>query len=175
MKKPRTLTPDEVTLWRESNRETTRTKRFVARVESVTTETTPPIPRVTSAPAPTLAPPPKATAKLSPSALPALSQREATKRFKQHHAIEARLDLHGLTKVEAYAQVTRFITRQHRAGHRHVIIITGKGRGNAVGVLRANLPDWLNEPPLRALISTVTHARPEKGGDGVTHVLLKRL
>jgi DNA-nicking Smr family endonuclease len=56
-----------------------------------------------------------------------------------------------------------------------VVIITGKGRGTAMGVLRTALPDWLNEPRLRPLISTITHARPEKGGEGVTHVLLKCL
>jgi DNA-nicking Smr family endonuclease len=118
---------------------------------------------------------PAAAPKRNARPLPALSKREAAKRFKPHPVIEATLDLHGASKTEAYGQVIQFITRQHRLGHRHVVIITGKGRGNAVGVLRAALPDWLNEPDLRAVISTVTHARPEKGGDGVTHVLLKRL
>ena len=103
-----------------------------------------------------------------------LTTREAARRFKPHAAIEATLDLHGLTQYEAQAQVQQFIARAVRNGLRHVAIITGKGRGAEVGVLRKHLPDWLNEPPLRALISGFAAARPEKGGAGVTHVLLKR-
>jgi DNA-nicking Smr family endonuclease len=178
MKKPRQLTPEELAIWRENNHDTTTLQRPTTK---------------TKASAEPLAAPPKQAAKPSTHApasnksskvstpkrgntpLPQLSSREAMKRFKQHPEIDATLDLHGLTKLEAYTQVQRFITRQHRAGHRHVTIITGKGRGAEMGVLRSNLPDWLNEPPLRTLISTVTHARPEKGGTGVTHVLLKRV
>ena len=175
MKKPRTLTPEELAIWRESNRHTT----------TLRSQTTPATQAQASAPAPTkkAAKPSHPSSASIPStaaptratcALPPLSRREAVKRFKQHLEIEATLDLHGLTKGEAYTQVQRFIMRHHRAGHRHVVIITGKGRGAEIGVLRRALPDWLNEPPLRGLISTVTHAAPEKGGTGVTHVLLKR-
>lgn len=175
MKKPRTLTPDELALWHESNRETARARHAKTKVPPAATVPKPAALKANQAAAPTRPTPPHATAPRSAQPLPPLTPREAAKRFKPHPEIEATLDLHGLTKIEAYAQVQRFITRQQRAGHRHVIIITGKGRGNALGVLRANLPDWLNEAPLRALISSVKHARPEKGGDGVTHVLLKRL
>ena len=101
-----------------------------------------------------------------------LAGREATRRFKQH-PIEARLDLHGETKLDARERVQHFIRRQHDLGRRHVVIITGKGKGGAVGVLREYLPDWLNEPVLRPLISSMAYAAQEKGGAGVTHVLLK--
>jgi DNA-nicking Smr family endonuclease len=162
-------------LWRESNRNTTRIRPDMPLVEPVVDAPLSPQPRG-MAPSVGAAPmAPAAAPKRNARPLPALSKREAAKRFKPHPVIEATLDLHGASKTEAYGQVIQFITRQHRLGHRHVVIITGKGRGNAVGVLRAALPDWLNEPDLRAVISTVTHARPEKGGDGVTHVLLKRL
>lgn len=168
MKPPRQPTPEELALWHEANRLTT--------------------PHAAS-PAPDIAPPPAPAAATAPSPrpnadtprpmaraaapLPALSAREAAKRFKPHPTIEATLDLHGLDKITAYAQVQHFIARAAAAGRRHVIIITGKGRGPEAGVLRANLPHWLNEPALRRLISAFRQARPEKGGDGVTHVLLK--
>lgn len=175
MKKPRTLTPEEATLWRESNRDTARVEHPKAPAAPLVGA--PKTPAATAKRSATRAPeaPPTMAPKRSTRPLPALSRREAAKRFKSHPEIDATLDLHGLTKIEAYTQVQRFIAHQHRVGHRHVVIITGKGRGNAMGVLRSALPDWLNELPLRALISTVTHAAPEKGGDGVTHVLLKRL
>lgn len=107
------------------------------------------------------------------SPLSHLTQREASRRFK-NHPIEARLDLHGYNKLDARDAVKHFIQRQYDLGRRHVIIITGKGKAGDIGVLREFLPDWLNEPAVRILISSVAAARPEKGGTGVTHVLLKR-
>lgn len=174
MKKPRILTPEERAIWQESNRHTTP---FEGRIEdsadvafpmTAPTALTGPM-RATIAPVATSS---RRAQKKSP--LPELSRREASKRFKQYPKVDATLDLHGMTKLEAMEQVARFIIRQHQMSQRHVVIITGKGRGTAVGVLRAALPDWLNEPHLRPLISTISHARPEKGGEGVTHVLLKR-
>lgn len=175
MKKPRILTPEERAIWRESNRDTTP---FTPSMEALRDE-------AMLAPAIHISAPSLATniACVSTTAkrpratppLPELSRREANKRLKQHPKVDATLDLHGMTKLEAMEKVARFISRQHHLGHRHVVIITGKGRGTAIGVLRAALPDWLNASALRPLISTISHARPEKGGEGVTHVLLKRL
>ena len=106
--------------------------------------------------------------------LTALPLRDAKRVFKSHSVIEATLDLHGLTKLDAYLQVQQFVMRAHCAKRRHVAIITGKGRAGELGVLRSNLPHWLNEPALRPLISAFATARAEKGGEGVLHVLLKR-
>ena len=102
-----------------------------------------------------------------------LPAREAAKRFKAFPT-EATLDLHGMGKVEAYAAVIHFLRRQQGQGRRHVCIITGKGRPEE-GVLKRELPHWLNEATLRPLVSAFGHARPEKGGAGVMHVLLKRI
>lgn len=174
MKKPRILTPEERAIWREINRHTTprdgtreepADEALLTRV--VCAHTRPLAAKTVSVTVP-------ATRARAKAPLPELSRREANKRLKQHPKVDATLDLHGMTKLEAMEQVARFIIRQQQMGHRHVVIITGKGRGTAMGVLRAALPDWLNEPRLRPLISTISHARPEKGGEGVTHVLLKR-
>jgi DNA-nicking Smr family endonuclease len=172
MKKPRTLTPEERALWQESNRHTTA---FKPNVDAVMRDAIA-VPRADAPLEKNLV---EATAVSAPARprkhapLPELSRREASKRLKQHPTIDATLDLHGMNKLEAMEKVARFITRHHQLGHRHVVIVTGKGRGTTMGVLRAALPDWLNEPALRPLISTITHARPEKGGEGVSHVLLK--
>ena len=118
---------------------------------------------------------PRSTSAKTLSPLRPLATREAAKFFKPYGAVEATLDLHGLTKLDAYAQVQHFIRTVSRAGKRHVAIITGKGRSGEVGVLRTNLPHWLNEPAIRPLISGFATARAEKGGHGVVHVLVKRL
>lgn len=184
MKTPRLPTPEERALWRESNRHTDVTANVVddARAapglspclhdggylplsdeQSGQQKTV--IARKTLLPNPS----PTTQAALAP-----MPSRE-TRRRMSAHPVEATLDLHGLTKLDAYARVQQFITQQHRVGRRHVVIITGKGKNGEVGVLRAQLPHWLNESTLRPLISAFAHARPEKGGAGVTHVLLKKV
>jgi DNA-nicking Smr family endonuclease len=167
--KSRHPTPEERKLWRQSNRFTSRKAGTVNEGEDeveIAPETAP------SSKSAAAIPDIPAAKKQPKAALTPLSSREATRNFKLY-PIGATLDLHGFTKLEAYAKVASFITFQRRQGHRHVLIITGKGRGAEVGVLRANLPDWLNEPALRPLISAMAHGRPEKGGTGVLHVLLK--
>ena len=110
------------------------------------------------------------TSPAATTALKPLPTREARRMMAT--SIEATLDLHGCSKRDAYVEVRAFIARQYRAGRRHVLIITGKGRGGD-GVLRRELPHWLNEPPIRAHVAAFAASPVEKGGTGATHVLLK--
>ena len=126
---------------------------------------------------PAPAPPPAATtprrAMSSPTAaLSPLPAREAKRYRNSHPYIQATLDLHGLTKLEAYELVQHFIARNYRIARRHIVIITGKGRGGE-GVLRAELPHWLNEPGLRPMLACMFHASERDGGSGVMHLILK--
>ena len=40
---------------------------------------------------------------------------------------DARLDLHGMTAVQAHSELTAFIHKSHAAGKRLALVITGKG------------------------------------------------
>lgn len=169
--KPRLPTAEEKRQWRESNRFTKVKNEAEEVAEAEIPEVTP------SASSARTIINKKEAARTSPKTSPPaplklLAPREANRTFKPH-PIEATLDLHGLTKLEAHAQVETFIRRQSQMGRRHVAIITGKGR-DGVGILRTHVPHWLNEAPLRPLVSALAHARPEKGGAGVLHVLLKK-
>jgi DNA-nicking Smr family endonuclease len=53
-----------------------------------------------------------------------------------------------------------------------VEIITGRGSGEAGGVIRRDLPLWLNLPGLRPMILATTH--PHAANPGAVRVLLKR-
>ena len=170
MKKPRALTPEELRLWRESNRYTDK-RRIELQDDEPEEVPDSALPVTKTMPIPQ----PRAANPKSLSPLKPLATREASKFFKPYGAVEAVLDLHGLTKLEAYERVQEFIRHVSRAGKRHVTIITGKGRSGEVGVLRSNLPHWLNEPVIRPLISGFATAHEEKGGHGVVHVLVKRL
>jgi DNA-nicking Smr family endonuclease len=89
--------------------------------------------------------------------------------------LEARLDLHGLTQEKAHRVLTDFIARALSSGLRSVIIITGKGRvSEGGGVLRNQVPQWLNAPDIRPGILAFTPAQPRDGGAGAFYVLLRR-
>ncbi len=163
--KSRLPTLEERKLWRASNRFTDRAAPDIDPIEEAAAQAEVSAPTI-DAPSPALQ---RAKTK---TPLSVLSARVAARHFKPY-PLDATLDLHGMNKLDAYRHVQQFIAQKHRAGFRHVAIITGKGRGGEAGVLRSNLPHWLNEPPLRTLVSALAHAKPEKGGNGVLHVLLK--
>ena len=89
--------------------------------------------------------------------------------------IEGRLDLHGLTQAAAADRLAKFLGRAQGEGKRCVLVITGKGgTGERPGVLREQVPRWLNQQPNRALVLAFDYARPQHGGQGALYVLLKR-
>ncbi len=88
---------------------------------------------------------------------------------------EARLDLHGLTQDKAHRALNRFIAQAQSSGVRSIIIITGKGRvSEGGGVLRNQVPQWLNGPDIRPSILAFTAAQPRDGGAGALYVLLRK-
>ena len=185
--KPRHPTPEERKLWRESNRFTQDINDALdPDAAAIAPPATDALADATSAPSASVIQPrsgslPKANRgevpltkpKAPPPPLDPLAAREAHKRFKAHPEIEATLDLHGMGKEEAYDAIARFLERAQKLGRRHVSIITGKGRGGE-GILRRELPHWLNEPANRRRISAFAEASAREGGAGVTHVLVKK-
>jgi DNA-nicking Smr family endonuclease len=92
---------------------------------------------------------------------------------REREPIGARIDLHGLDQDRARAALQQFILASHAAGHRAVLVITGKGvRGD--GVLRRLTPEWLAAPPLRAMVAGLAWADRRHGGEGALYVALKR-
>ena len=92
--------------------------------------------------------------------------------------IDARIDLHGLTREEACRRLTRFIAESQAAGRRLVLVVTGKGRraedGMAAGVIRREAPLWLARPPNAARVLDTAPAQPRHGGDGALYVYLRK-
>ena len=87
--------------------------------------------------------------------------------------IEGRLDLHGMTQAAAAERLAGFIERAEAAGKRCLLVITGKGLASG-GILRDQVPRWLNLPPNRGRVLAFDYARPQHGGSGALYVLLKR-
>jgi len=84
---------------------------------------------------------------------------------------ERTLDLHGRRAEEAHGATMAFLRAAHADGLRCVAIVTGKGAGEG-GVLRRELPHWLNLPSLRPLILGAAH--PHRANTGAVHLLLRR-
>jgi DNA-nicking Smr family endonuclease len=98
-------------------------------------------------------------------------------------AVEARIDLHGMTQAEAFSALRSFLTHTQMAGGRIVIVITGKGRPgssslvfdpNERGILRRVVPQWLSLPDFRALVAGYEEAGPNHGGGGALYVRLRK-
>jgi DNA-nicking Smr family endonuclease len=95
---------------------------------------------------------------------------------------EARVDLHGMTLAQAHPVLTGFILRSAGAGHRLVLVITGKGKhrddGGPIptrfGVLRHQVPQWLAMAPLGGLVMQITESHIRHGGQGAYYVYLRR-
>jgi len=108
---------------------------------------------------------------------PGVDKQNKKRLIRGRKVIEARLDLHGQTQEDARANLISFIQRAYNGKRRCVLVITGKGlrlHSGEIGVLRRNVPRWLNESPLRPLVLAFSHATPKDGGEGALYVLLKR-
>jgi len=104
-----------------------------------------------------------------------LDRRSAERLSRGQLPIEGRLDLHGLTQAAAADRLANFLGRAQGEGKRCVLIITGKGwSGERPGVLREQVPRWLNQQPNRTRVLAFDYARPQHGGEGALYVLLKR-
>jgi len=85
---------------------------------------------------------------------------------------ERTLDLHGSRAHDAHLAVRRFLAEAQADGLRCIAIVTGKGSSLEGGVLRRELPHWLNAPELRGLLLGAAH--PHQANPGAVHLLLRR-
>jgi len=83
------------------------------------------------------------------------------------------IDLHGRTAQRAYHALHQFIETAHADRVRCVEVITGRGSGEAGGVIKRELPLWLNLPTLRPLVLAASH--PHAANPGSVRLLLRRV
>ncbi|WP_088348415.1 MULTISPECIES: Smr/MutS family protein [Rhodomicrobium] len=125
-------------------------------------------------------PPPK-----SPPPLAPFDDRDRRKLSRDRDLIDARLDLHGMRQREAHGALRAFLFACVTRGHRHVLVITGKGvradvervRDHFIeerGVLRRLVPQWLADADLRGIVVSYTAAGVRHGGDGALYIRLRK-
>jgi DNA-nicking Smr family endonuclease len=117
---------------------------------------------------------------LPPAAPPLapLGRRERSQLSRGRKEIDARLDLHGMTQTRAHRALSGFLQRAHSEGLTFVLVITGKGRTigpeSERGVLRRQVPQWLNLPEFRSLVVGFEEAHIGHGGEGALYVRIRR-
>lgn len=130
-----------------------------------------------------VAPPAKAPVvlpALKHDSAPGLDKRTQMRLKRGQVAIEARIDLHGMTQDTAHAALNGFVARSQARGLRCVLVITGKGTRRdefgryEAGVLKREVPRWLNEGGNREKVLAFVHAQAKDGGGGALYVLLRR-
>lgn len=95
---------------------------------------------------------------------------------------EGRIDLHGMTLDQAHPALIGFVMRSYTEGKRLVLVITGKGKSKRDdgpipvrrGVLKHQVPQWLQMAPLRSVVLQVREAHLKHGGSGAYYVYLRR-
>lgn len=114
-----------------------------------------------------------------------IDRRTAQRFLRGRMVIDSRLDLHGMTRERAHKRLVSHLLRAHDLSHRCILVITGKGSrtqntseyigvDSPPGILRNEVPHWLNMAPLRDIVLSFSHAKPWDGGEGALYILLKR-
>jgi DNA-nicking Smr family endonuclease len=91
-------------------------------------------------------------------------------------ALEARVDLHGLTRAKALATLERFVSTARAAGQRCLLVIHGRGlhSGDDGPTLRDLVRESLTTGSLAGAVLACTTASASQGGAGATVVYLRR-
>ena len=82
------------------------------------------------------------------------------------------IDLHGLKLQEAKLILKKFVFQAFNNNKRNILIITGKGL-NKTGVLKKEVPIWLNEREIKKILIRYENAPKSFGGEGALIIRLK--
>jgi DNA-nicking Smr family endonuclease len=104
---------------------------------------------------------------------PGIQSSSLQKLRRGHFPIEATLDLHGLTSIEASIRLREFLHASQFAGRSCVRIVHGKGYGSSGGrpVLKSIVRQLLEGA---GFVLAFCSARPRDGGTGAVDVLMKK-
>ena len=120
---------------------------------------------------------PHAQPEPAPPSLAPLGRRLRRSVARGKEAIDARLDLHGLTQAQAHSTLLHFLRSASAREVRLVLVITGKGgRGDGErGVLKRQVPQWLGLPEFRGFVVGFEDAHVAHGGEGALYVRIRRM
>lgn len=178
MRKP---SPDDAALFAAALKDAKPLKQRLRR-KPATVEPAAPPPRAGAAARPSTRQPAKKLPELKPETGAHPDRATAERMRRGQMAVEATLDLHGLTLAKAEQRLTTFLVQAQGQGLRLVLVVTGKGtrvdRDSGrirEGAIRREFPHWLNQDKNRHRIVAFRAAHVRHGGGGAFYVLLKKL
>jgi DNA-nicking Smr family endonuclease len=174
----RRLSDEEIALWTEVARGVKRRRGAALPTASSAAVGEP----LRPPPAAAEAPPSRPAEQQPAPPLAPIERRLKRELARGRGAIDAALDLHGLTQAEAHQALRGFLRHSQARGARLVIVVTGKGGPldapgpwpQERGVLRRLAPQWLSEPDLRTVVLGFQEAGRAHGGSGALYVRLRR-
>ena len=84
------------------------------------------------------------------------------------------IDLHGYTLDAAHGLLATALDNAQACGERIILVITGKGRGDRPGRIKAEINHWLDTGHLRSRIAAMRPAHARHGGSGAYYLILRR-
>ena len=82
------------------------------------------------------------------------------------------IDLHGFNLKEAKLKLKNYVFEAFNSNKRNILIITGKGL-NKTGLLKKEVPIWLNEKEIKKILISYENAPKSFGGEGALVIRLK--
>ena len=95
-----------------------------------------------------------------------------------------KLDLHGVSLVEANKKTKNFIFEYYDKGYKKLIVVTGKGQRSKAyndpyishegGILKNSIPEYISKDlDLSRIVKSISKANIEDGGEGAIYIFLK--
>jgi DNA-nicking Smr family endonuclease len=94
---------------------------------------------------------------------------------KGEYKIDAKLDLHGYSRDEAYNILMNFLNDSYQKKHRMLLIVTGKGLNSPdkSSTIKKSFFGWIQAWEVKENFLYVNYAHQKHGGAGAFYVLLK--
>lgn len=186
-KRHRSLSREELELWREVTRSVARLARAPAKQASRSAPAHEARQEAPASPAPVRPALPGYTpapnCRTAAPALAPLDRRLRKKLARGQAPVDDLLDLHGLRQDEAHVALRSFLAAAQSRDARMVLIVTGKGLrsndlnswpGRSGGVLYHAVPHWLSSVEFRRIVAGFDEADTGHGGAGALYVRLRR-
>ena len=95
---------------------------------------------------------------------------------KGEYKIDAKLDLHGYLRDEAYNILVDFLNDSYQKKYRMLLIITGKGLNSPdkSSTIKESFFGWIQACEVKDSFLYVNYAHQKHGGAGAFYVLLKK-